>query len=878
LTFLRSINANLLFLPAMLKLLFSVSFFFTIGLGLTAQTGLVRGVVHDEGGISTPGIVVILKSDSNRVVTATNEEGKFSLIVPSGRQEVLIFKFFSSRTEKKFLVEAGETLDLDVLFDQTTSLGVVTISDTKSREERIQKIDFRFNTLLPNISGGIEGYLRQTVANTPSELSASYSVRGGSFDENLVYVNDIQVYRPFLVRAGEQEGLSFPNVDMVSSIEFSGGGFQAKYGDKMSSVLDIQYHRPDSFGGSFTAGLLGGSLQMQGISKNEKFTHNSGVRYKSNTYVLNTLDTEGDYKPRYTDFQTYVTYSPEKYGPLEFSFLGNYARNRYNFIPQTRQTDAGTINEALRLTVFFEGQEVTQFETFFGAFSTRYNPSEKSQLKFIFSAFRTDESEHFDILGAYSLDELERDLGSDEFGEVLVNRGVGAFLEHARNDLQASVLNFTHKGFAEVNKNNLLAWGVEAQRERVYDELKEWTLIDSSGYASPRPPDSLGFTNPGVQPEDFIYLHDRIRAVNDITSFRSSAYVQNTTSWKNGKGEKYSLNAGFRANYWSFNQDIVYGPRINFSYSPEWIKVRKNDEGDPVDSVRKDIILTAAAGYYFQPPFYREMRGFDGRVNEDIEAQKSIHFILGANYVLRLWDRPFKLVAETYYKKLDNLIPYELENVRQRYFATNNSKGYAYGADLLINGEFIKDVQSWMRLSYLKTEEDLIDDFYYLYLNQSGDTIVPGYTIDPIAVDSILQIPGYIARPTDQRISFSMLFQDEMKRWPQNKVLLNFYFATGLPYGPPSQERYLDIFRTRSYIRADIGFARDLITAKAREARKNWFVRTFYAGTVSLEVFNLLGNVNIINHQWIEDVNGRQYSIPTYLTARRLNVRIGLKF
>jgi hypothetical protein len=862
----------------MLKFLYPLLLVLLFSHGAYAQRGTVRGFVHDEKGEAIPGILILLKSDSAKFNSVSGPDGKFEIEIPSDRPEVLIVKRFSARSEYYVRVKSGETLELDVLFNETSSFGTVEITDTKAREERIQKIELRLNTLLPNINGGIEGYLRQTIVNTPSELSSSYSVRGGSFDENLVYVNDIQVYRPFLVRAGEQEGLSFPNPDMVSSIEFSGGGFAAKYGDKMSSVLDIQYHRPDSFGGAITAGLLGGSIQLEGISKNEKFTHNSGIRYKSNTYVLNTLDTQGDYDPRYTDFQTYLTYSPQKYGPLEFSFLGNYARNRYNFIPQTRETDAGSINEALRLTVFFEGQEVTQFETFFGAFATRYNPSESSQLKFIFSAFKTYESETFDILGAYSLDELERDLGSDEFGEVLVNRGVGAFLEHARNNLNASVLNFTHKGFAEVNKHNTMHWGLEAQMENVYDELKEWTLIDSSGYASPNRPDSIGYTDPDAQGQGYIFLHDRIRAVNDISSFRSSAYVQNTRSWENKKGENFSLNTGVRANYWSFNDEVVYSPRINFSYSPEWMKVRKDEDGNPKDSVKKDIVLTAAVGYYYQPPFYREMRGFDGSVNEDIRAQKSIHYIVGANYVLRLWDRPFKMVTEAYYKQLDNLIPYELENVRQRYFATNNSKGYAYGADILLNGEFIKDVQSWMRLSFLKTEEDITDDFYYIRLNADGDTIVPGYTIDPVAVDSILQVPGYVARPTDQRISFSMLFQDEMKRWPQNKILLNFYFATGLPYGPPSQERYLDVLRTRSYIRADVGFSRDLITAKAKKEGKNWFTRNLESGTVSLEVFNLMGNNNIINHQWIEDINGRQYSIPTYLTGRRLNVRIGVRF
>ena len=839
-----------------------------------AQTAIVEGTVRDLDGLPAAGVIVQQKDNPSNGVAA-NDVGEYRIQLPAERNVVLVFKGIGAASlEREFRLKAGEVRKVDLLYDNTAAAGVITIR--AEREGGMKPIETKLPTKLPTINPGIESYLLQMPVNFASELSSSYSVRGGSFDENLVYVNGIQVYRPFLVRAGEQEGLSFPNPDMVSNIRFSAGGFAARYGDKMSSVLDIQYARPDSAYGSFTVGLLGGSVHTAGISKKRTFTHNTGIRYKDNAYVFNSLDVQGDYNPRYYDIQTYLTWRPEQYSPFELSFLGNYQNNRYQFVPKTRSTDVGTINEALRLTVYFDGKEETRFETMFGAFSAKYNPSPQAQMSITASAFNTYETEYFDIQGAYSLDELERDLGSDQFGEVLRNRGVGGFLDHARNALSATVLNVNHRGFIEQEaKKNVFSWGFDAQQEYVYDKLREWSLIDSAGYASPRPPDSLGYTNPDVQPNQQIYLHDRIRAVNDIDSRRLSAYVQDEKRWTMDDGSIWTVNAGARANYWTFNDQLVGGPRVAMSYTPVWMQKRKQEDGS-LDSVRKDIILTAAFGYYWQPAFYREMRDFSGAVNPEIRAQRSIHYIVGANYVFQAWNRPFKINSELYYKQLRELIPYEVENVRLRYFATNNSNGYAYGMDVMLNGEFIKDVQSWARLSWMKTAEDLIDDEYYLYLNAAGDTIYNGFTLDNVAVDSIRQVPGFIPRPNDQRVSFSLLFQDEMKKKPWYKVLMSFYFSTGVPYGPPSQERYLDISRTRSYIRADIGFSRDLILEKNKD--KNWFNRTFDRGYVALEIFNLLGTNNIINHQWIEDVNGRQYGIPTYLTGRRLNLRMSLSF
>jgi hypothetical protein len=848
---------------------------FFIVLLSSAQTAMIKGIVRNTMGESVPGVTIIQKDNiANGAIT--DKTGYFQMQIPAELKIVLTFKAIGSKTfEQIFELKSGEVKEIEITFDADQVSGGLEIIDRRNQENQIISITTKLPTKLPTINQGIEAYLIQAPVNFPSELSSSFNVRGGSFDENLIYVNDIQVYRPFLVRAGQQEGLSFPNPDMVSKVDFSAGGFQAKYGDKMSSVLDIQYARPDTFSGNAQLGLLGGQLQMMDISKNKKWTYNSGFRYRDYSYILNSMDVQGDYKPRFMDWQNYITWRPMgNYGPLEFSWLTNISSNHYQFTPSTRQTDAGNINEAIRLTVYFEGQEKTQFNTYFSAFSTRYSLSESSQVRFTLSAFDTKESEHFDILGAYRLDELDRDMGSDQFAEILKNRGVGAFLNHGRNDLSANVYQATLKGFKEWEKeNHVLNWGMDASSENIHDVLSEWTYIDSAGYAANRPNDSLNYQNPAAQNIQTIHFQDRVKAKNHVVSQRYSAYVQDSWRYKWADGDVFSVTAGVRANHWSFSQQTVAGPRINLAYTPTWLGVRKTIEGQK-DSVRKDIVLTAAWGYYYQPPFYREMRGFNGQVNPEIKAQTSIHYIVGANYVFRAWNRPFKFVGELYYKQFKNLIPYEIENVRQRYYATNNAVGYAYGADAMVNGEFIEGVQSWVRASYLKTEEDLKDDYYYIYLNQAGDTIQQGFTLDNVAVDSIRKEPGYLPRPTDQRLSFSLLFMDEMPRNPKYKATINMYFATGVPYGPPLHERYLDVLRTRSYFRTDVGFSRDLFTEKRKDGKN----RFFKSGTVSIEVFNLLGVNNIINHQWIEDVNGRMYGIPTYLTGRRINLRWAMSF
>lgn len=811
------------------------------GLLTYGQTAQIHGVVQDDNSSSLPQASVYI-TELGTVVNA-DTQGKFEMGVPAGKEFILKSSYpgYSSYA-KAMTLQEGEVRELVIVL-KIKELITVDIVDEAIRYQTMDRIPPKFSTRIPNPTGGIEALVTsQLGVSSNNELSSSYSVRGGSFDENLVYVNDIEVYRPFLTRSGQQEGLSFANPNMVSEILFSAGGFDAKYGDKMSSVLDIRYSRPDQEEGSFTGGLLGGALHYGNVNRNKRLGYILGVRYKNNQYLFGSLDTQGDYNSRFLDFQSYLTYGLSDRVQLEF--LGNIASNRYNFVPQTRTTQLGSISEALQLTVFFEGQEITQYETYFGAVSITDNPKKNLKLKYIASAFKTYETENFDVFGRYRLDELERDLGSDDLGEVIANIGVGGYLNHARNDLEASVLDFSHKAILSKG-NQTIQWGAGIRSEQIQDELSEWTFVDSAGYSVP-------YSSNGP-----IVLDDLIKSKNELNSVRLQAFAQDNFRWSSQDSTQWDMTFGLRGNHWTYTGQTVISPRARISWDPVWNK----QEGDSL--IERDVIFKAAAGLYYQPPFYREVRGLDGTLNPDIKAQQSIHALLGADMMVQLFGRPFRLITEAYYKQYNNLIPYELENVRLRYYATNNAKGFAYGLDTKLNGEFIPGVQSWASLSFLSTKEDLSDDFY-LETNSEG-------------VEERKE-PGFIPRPTDQRLNFSMFFQDEMPMDPSFKVQLSVHWGTGLPYGPPDKNRFRDTLRTPSYRRFDIGFSKQFIDAKTEFKNPNGFFANFKEAFIALEVFNLLDIPNVGSYIWVKDVRGRQYSVPNYLTARRLNLKVHFRF
>lgn len=794
--------------------------------------------------------------------TTSNKDGYFSLEVPANKDIEIGITFIGYNTIKKTVfLQPNEKLTFNPEISKSiTFIDDINIEEEKNRSTTMQKINPRLATSFTSSSGSFEAILKTLPGvSSNNELSSQYSVRGGNFDENLVYVNDIQVYRSFLVRSGRQEGLSFINSNMVSDIQFSAGGFEARYGDKMSSVLDVTYKEPKEFAGSVSFSLQGASVHIEGASDNHRFTHLTGIRYKTNQYILQSLDTDGDYRPSFFDIQTYLTYDiSEKW---EIGFLGNVARNRYNFIPENRETEFGTINQALQLSVFFDGQEVDQFQTYFGAISNTFTPKENIELKFISSIFSTLEDEKFDIEGAYSIDELERDLSKDNFGDIKFNRGVGSFLDHARNTLDANVFNIAHKGKI-IEQNHTTYWGIKYQHEYIKDKINEWGLIDSTDYSIPHPSDSVGYTNPSTQPLQLLELNEGLKSRITLNSNRYSAYLQRSWQW-NKDTTNYTFNLGVRGNYWDYNNEFIFSPRGAFSIQPNW---------------EKDYLFRLSGGVYYQPPFYKEMRGFDGEINKNIKSQLSYQAVLAADRNFKAWGRPFKFTTAAYYKHMKNVIPYEIDNVRIRYFATNNANAYATGIDFKVNGEFVKGVESWFSMSIMKSEENLVDDYYMEYINSDGETIIPGFTSNNIAVDSSIVQPGNIPRPTDQRVNFSLYFQDYLPRLPSLKMHIALYYGTGLPFGPTqNHDRYKATLRIPPYRRVDLGFSY-LLKSDKKEAKGNNPLRHFKNIWVSAEVFNLLQINNVISYLWVEDITGRNYAVPNYLTSRQFNLKFHLEF
>lgn len=792
--------------------------------------------------------------------TTSDSKGLYEIKVPAGISVTLVVSFIGYQTQTyRIELPAGRKETVNVILQRSaTELDDVEIIDKQIRNTNLIRLDPKIATKIPTMTGGIEEMIKTLPGvSSTNELSSQYSVRGGNFDENLVYVNGIEIYRPFLIRAGQQEGLSFVNSSLVSSILFSAGGFEAKYGDKMSSVLDIQYIRPTEYAGSVQLSLLGAQAHAEGVSKNKRLGFLVGARYQTNQYFLQGLQTEGDYKPRFGDIQALVSYSLNPRWDL--TFLGNYSINSYQLVPSNRETNFGTINEAYRLKIYFEGQEIDRFETMMGAFSADYTPNAETNLKFIASAFQTYESETFDILGQYWIGRLETDFGSEQFGDVVEAQGVGSYLDHARNYLNATVLNLEHKG-TKTADNKLLQWGLRYQREMISDKLNEWEMVDSAGFSVPTIPNNAGNSNP-ANPDLQLFYSLRTEDIN-LSSNRYNGFLQNTWNYILNNEAALFVTAGLRFNYWDLNNDFLLSPRASVAYKPYW---------------KRDILFRFSTGYYYQPPFYRELRGPDGEINKNLKAQRSIHFVAGMDINFKAWQRPFKFTAEAYFKKLDNLIPYEVDNVRIRYQATNNAHGYAYGMDFKVNGEFIKGVESWASLSLLKTMEDIEDDFYYEYYNAEGEKIIPGYTFDQNPTDSVRFEPGFIPRPTDQRLNFALFFQDYLPKNPTWAMYIKLLFGTGLPFGPPNTEKYSDTLRYPSYKRVDIGFSKQLIGENTAFKPGNP-LRAFKSLWISLEIFNLFQIRNTISYLWVKDVNGRQYAVPNYLTPRQINFKIVAKF
>lgn len=813
-----------------------------------AQTATVNGTIKDEDGVGIAGVQIAVLEDGSKNTT-TDLNGNYSLIVPADKAiTISVFNISYDRANKKTTLKPGEIITYSPSLKYKNIIDGVNIVYEKNRNVELTTIDPKNHFSIPSPTGNLEDLLKtQMGVSSNNELTSGYSVRGGNFDENLVYVNDIEVYRPFLARSGQQEGLSFANPNMVSNLNFSAGGFEARYGDKMSSVLDITYRKPLKFNGTVYGSLLGGGLNVEGVSKNRVLAWSLGSRYRSNSYILKGLDTKGEYRPRFYDVQTFLTFTLNEKWSVEY--LGNIANNQYLVIPSDRETTFGTVNNAVKLSVYFDGREITQYSTYMSGLSTTFKPNRNTKLKLIGSAYNAKEEEKFTVIGAYRIDQLEADFGKDNFGQVAFSRGDGGFLNNGRNSINAKVFNLEHKGTHNFTSNSEVLWGLKYQHESIEDKLNEYKYIDSADYSTPYSPDAIN-------------LIDVVKSKNKVESNRVQGYLQYKLSKLLKDSSLLAVTAGVRCNYWDFNKQLVVSPRATLTYKPNW---------------KQDLLFKASWGYYYQPPFYREMRDFSGKINPNIKAQQSIHYLLSADYNFKLWKRPFKLILAGYYKEMKNLIPYEIDNTRIRYFAKNNSVGYTTGADLRINGEFIKGTESWANIGYLKSFENILDDRKVTYYNAAGDTIIKGYTFDTKAVDSTVINPGYIPRPTDQRVTFGLFFQDYIPKLPSCKIYINMQFGSGLPFGPPDHERWKQIFRMPSYRRVDMGFSYEIIKEGHHIPAKNPF--HYLKGMfLSIEVFNLLQVNNTVSYTWITDVTNRQYAVPNYLTKRQLNLKLQIKF
>ncbi len=805
---------------------------------LLGQTATIRGVVLDETN-------TILSSVSIRYLesgTTTNRNGFYSIEIPSNTNVEIEYSFLGF---KKFTQVFNLQPNTDVEFNPILKTDIEQLSTiilTNTPQERVQGVTIlspQAIRKIPGANAGVENLLKSLpgVSNN-NELSTQYAVRGGNFDENLVYVNEIEVYRPFLVRSGQQEGLSFINSDLIQNVAFSAGGFQAKYGDKLSSVLDITYRRPVDFGATFDASFLGGSVSAEGISKNGRFTVLSGIRYRDNSLLVNAKQTETNFKPRFFDAQSLVTYKFSS--RFQLDFLGNIAVNSYDYKPLTRQTNFGTLAEPVALVVFYNGQEKDTYKTYFGALKGTYIVNENLTLKLLSSTYHTQEQEYFDIFAEYRLGTPNTDIGSENLGDVEFTQGIGSQLTHGRNDLDALFLNIGHKG-TYTKENNQVHWGIKYTREDIRDRLEEYEVIDSAGF-SIRPP-LLEFSNQQpYEPFDApLEPYTNIRARNNVAIDRLTIFSQYSKKIDYEKSELW-VNVGIRAHKWTvFGENItsktqtVVSPRGQISVKPDW------------DS---DMLFRLSGGVYNQPPLYRELRDSLGQVRPEVKAQKSYHIVAGHDWSFNLWERPFKLVSELYYKGLTDVNPYTLENVRIRYRATNNALARAYGFDTRLNGEFVPGTESWISLGVLKTEENIENQ-------------------------------GYIPRPSDQRVKVAFLFQDYAPRIPNLKLYINMVYQTGLPGGSPSYANpydFAELPRLRDYFRADAGI-NYVFTDSNREYPKGHWLQPFKELTAGFEIYNIFDKQNSITNTFVRDASSQQqYAIPNFLSPRVFNIKLSAKF
>lgn len=799
------------------KRLYILSLLLLIATAGYAQVKIFGKVVDAE---EKPIEFATVRIAGTAVGATTGLDGSYSLSVTESDTIEIVFSCIGYKEHKQKLISPSGNVNVNAkLFKTTRELEAIEVTEYKKQTGGMQTLDAGQLKVGPNASGNAVEGLLSTIAGVSSkdELSSQYSVRGGSYDENSVYINGIEVYRPQLVSSGQQEGLSIINPSLVGSIEFSTGGFSAEYGDKMSSVLDITYRQPESFEGNVAASLMGAEAAIG--QSTGKFSQLHGIRYKRNTTLLSSLETKGEYDPSFFDYQTNLRLKLND--QWNVSFLGNIAMNNYKFTPKTRSTSFGTSQNVKEFTVYFDGKERDRFETYFGALELNYDVNKSTGFTLLASGFLTNELVSYDISGEYWLDEAGTNDGENSVGGEI---GVGKYLEHTRDRFQAGVFTFGLKGHTSLNHHNL-QYGIEYRNQQIYDRTSEWEQRDSAGYSLPNIDNKL----------EMIY---NLTSKHDLTTNKVSWYAQDTYRLLSNIG-LFTFNGGLRMSYWDFNNEFLVSPRISVGFIPEF---------------NNSLSFRLAGGLYYQSPFYKEFRETKTdengnsyvELNRNIKSQRSIQLILGGDYTFRALDRPFKITAEAYYKKLDNIIPYELDNLKIVYTGRNESNGFIAGIDFKFFGQFVPGSDSWFSFSLMKTQEDLHG----------------------------VKVP----RPTDQRYSFSVFFNDYFPKIPKLKFSLKGIISDGFPMTPPQVSRDVSYFRAPAYKRLDIGFQYQLVGGEKDGVRPYNFWRYFKSIWIGVDVFNLFDFTNVSSYYWVTDVNNIQYAVPNYLTRRQFNVSLSVAF
>ncbi|HMG81518.1 MAG TPA: TonB-dependent receptor plug domain-containing protein, partial [Ferruginibacter sp.] len=719
----------------------------------------------------------------------------------------------------------------------------VSSTDNQLRDIGITKLNPNTASTLPTTTGGIEGLIKILVGSN-NELTNQYSVRGGNYDENLIYINDFEIFRPYLVRSGQQEGLSFINPELTKNITFYNGGFQAKYGDKMSSVLDIQYKQPKQFAGSIDLGLLEQGFHVEGISKKQRLTYILGARNRNTQTLLSSQETQGVYIPSSADIQGYLTYQLAEKWRLEL--LGTLSSTKFFFIPQSVQKTSSVVSpfftSNIGLDIIFDGQEKDAYQTNFIGFSAINQPTKELQLKWMLSHYQDKEIENYDIGGTYLFGERDFDKGSSTYGQIVNPLGAGYYQNYGRNSLNMGIWNISHKGSYDVGIH-LIQWGLTFEQRNINDKLYEFNFQDSAGYSIPQ--------NGNV-------LAGYINSPANLSIQSYSGFLQDNINLTHAKKDMI-LQAGARYNYNSLNHQFLVSPRMQLS-----LKTKKN------------IIYKLAAGIYDQPPFYRELREPDGTINPTVKAQQSYQLVAGLEYDFKSGNRPFRLTTEAYYKRLWNVNPYDLDNLHIQYFGENDAKAYAVGVETRLYGELVKDAESWVSLGIGRTMEDINNYFYYRYTNASGEFIT-AQTQDQIVTDSVKETRGWMRRPTDRLITLGVYLQDYLPTNKNIRVNLNMIYGSNMPYSIPNSVQFRDALIIDPYIRVDIGFSALLLGEDSKRRSHSPF-RPFKNIWASLEIFNLLDRANTISYQLIKDYANNTYAIPNRLTPRLLNVKLIARF